>query len=43
MSYVPLAKDSFPNLRWYWYPKGNPFRNRYRVIWPKHPLRILSL
>src|ERR1017187_5965613 len=19
MSYVPLAKDSFPNMRWYWY------------------------
>ena len=21
MSYVPLAKDSFPNMRWYWYPR----------------------
>ena len=21
MSFVPLAKDSFPNMRWYWYPR----------------------
>jgi hypothetical protein len=21
MSYVPLAKDSFPAMRWYWYPR----------------------
>jgi hypothetical protein len=30
-------------MRWYWHPKSNPFKNCYRVIWPKHPLRILSL
>jgi hypothetical protein len=29
-------------MRWYWYPKGNPFKNWYRVIWPKRPLRLVS-
>jgi hypothetical protein len=30
-------------MRWYWYPKGNPFKNWYRVIWPKQRLRLVSL
>ena len=29
-------------MRWYWYPKGNPFKNWYRVIWPKHPLCLAA-
>ena len=32
-----------PAMRWYWYPKGNPFKNWCRVIWPEQRLRVVSL
>jgi hypothetical protein len=42
MSYVPLAKDSRPNLKWFWYPKGNPYRDFVLLILPTAKIPILN-
>ena len=44
LSYVPLAEDAHlaPGMRWWWFPKGNPFKGFVILTLPTAKIPILK-